>query len=106
MNLWHQYYRPMVPWPRPMLTGYPKLHPHLPPRKATVTPTAIGPMPMVYYHRLKLPIFSPIFGQMATIHKPSLYLFKLCSHFAPYFCPLLRFDAFRFSEFPMRGSSL
>ena len=34
MNLWHQYYSPM-------LSGYPKLHPHLPPRKATVTPTAL-----------------------------------------------------------------
>ena len=51
MNLRHQYYRPMVQRPRPMLSGYPLRHPCLPPRKAAVTPKAIGPMPMVYYHR-------------------------------------------------------
>jgi hypothetical protein len=60
---------------------------------------------MVYYHRLKLPIFAPIFGQMTTFHEPSLYLLQFAAHLPPLLGPTFRFDAFRFSEFPVRGSS-
>ena len=55
MILPDQYYRPMVHGPRPLFKGYPLRHPRLPLRNTTVTPTAIGPMLMVYYHRFKAP---------------------------------------------------
>ena len=86
--------------------GTPKRHPCLPPRKAAVTPKAIGPMPMVYYHRSEFPIFAPVLGQMTVVHEPSLQLLQFSAHLTPLLGKAPRFCALLFGELAMLGSSL
>ena len=106
MKLRHQYYRPMVPRPRPMLSGYPLAASLLAPKKGRSNPQGnwsnanglLSPAPYLNW--------SPVLVQMTVVHEPSLQLLQFSAHLTPLLGKAPRFCALLFGELAMLGSSL